>query len=278
MSHLKEITKMANIFKAFADPTRLRLIRLLASNMEEKLCVVDLAKKLGISQPAASQHIKVLKNINILYGLAFETIIKEIIINDQITNFPIKTVDNIGSWWSRQLAEVDILVVNKEKKQLFIGECKLNSKQVTYRLGVNLKKKGELIKWRVKARNNFFGIFTIGKIDNKLKDKLNKIGINATLDQLGENTSSLEEANKVGVEPNGDINYILFKYCKYYIKPSYNNYKMFMGEIYDAMKCIVKECPTPRAFRNEFRESAEWIRIKLLTPHEEKAIKRNGDV
>ena len=68
MSHLKQITIMANIFKAFADPTRLRLIRLLASNMEEKLCVVDLAKKLGISQPAASQHIKVLKNNNILYA------------------------------------------------------------------------------------------------------------------------------------------------------------------------------------------------------------------
>ena len=68
MSHLKQITIMAKIFKAFADPTRLRLIGLLASNMEEKLCVVDLAKKLDISQPAASQHIKVLKNINILYA------------------------------------------------------------------------------------------------------------------------------------------------------------------------------------------------------------------
>ncbi len=62
------LTKMSKIFKAFGDPTRLKMIRLLASNMEEKLCVIDIAKKLGISQPAVSQHIKVLKNIDILFS------------------------------------------------------------------------------------------------------------------------------------------------------------------------------------------------------------------
>lgn len=39
---------------------------MLASEMEDSLCVADLADKLGITQPAASQHIKVLKNIGIL--------------------------------------------------------------------------------------------------------------------------------------------------------------------------------------------------------------------
>lgn len=34
--------------------------------MNETLCVSDVAEKLGISQPAASQHIKVLKNVGIL--------------------------------------------------------------------------------------------------------------------------------------------------------------------------------------------------------------------
>ena len=65
MAH-KQISKMAEIFKAFSDPTRLRLIRLLASNMEERLTVQELAQKLNISQPAASQHLKVLKNIDVL--------------------------------------------------------------------------------------------------------------------------------------------------------------------------------------------------------------------
>ena len=58
--------KMSAVFKALGDPTRLRIIRMLASKMEDNLCVADLAKKLGVTQPAASQHIKVLKSIDIL--------------------------------------------------------------------------------------------------------------------------------------------------------------------------------------------------------------------
>ena len=60
------VLQMADVFKALGDPTRLRIIRLLASNMVDRLCVADLANKLGITQPAASQHIRVLKNIGIL--------------------------------------------------------------------------------------------------------------------------------------------------------------------------------------------------------------------
>ncbi|MGC9779526.1 MAG: winged helix-turn-helix transcriptional regulator [Candidatus Heimdallarchaeota archaeon] len=67
MSQKDNLIKAANVFKILADPTRLRMIRLLASNMEDKLCVIDLAKKLGITQPAASQHLKILKSANLLY-------------------------------------------------------------------------------------------------------------------------------------------------------------------------------------------------------------------
>lgn len=61
-----DLEKISEIFKALGDPTRLRLIRLLASQMIEKISVVELARKLEISQPSASQHIKVLKNLNLL--------------------------------------------------------------------------------------------------------------------------------------------------------------------------------------------------------------------
>ena len=61
---------MAETFRVFSDPTRLKMIRLLAFNREfskkKKLCVADLAKMLGITQPAASQHIKILKSIGII--------------------------------------------------------------------------------------------------------------------------------------------------------------------------------------------------------------------
>jgi hypothetical protein len=86
---------------------------------------------------------------------------------------------------------------------------------------------------------------------------------------------ALEKARSVGVRPNGDINYIIFKFCKYNVVPSYNNYKAFMGEIYVAMSRLR---PGYGKFIDEYRESAAWIRIKILTPYEEKAIERNGDV
>ena len=58
--------EMTEIFKALGDPNRLRIIRMLASNMINTLTVSELAEKLNITQPAASQHIKVLKNIRLL--------------------------------------------------------------------------------------------------------------------------------------------------------------------------------------------------------------------
>jgi ArsR family transcriptional regulator len=61
-----KVVMMSEIFKALGDPTRLRIIRMLASKMEGNLCVINLAKRLGITQPAVSQHIKVLKSIGIL--------------------------------------------------------------------------------------------------------------------------------------------------------------------------------------------------------------------
>ena len=84
---------------------------------------------------------------------------------------------------------------------------------------------------------------------------------------------ALEEAKKVVVKPNGDINYILFKYCKYHIKPSYNNYKTFMGEIYNALDSI-----SMGEYKNEYREAAAEIRRRILSPYEDGKIKQNGDV
>ena len=61
--HLKT---MANVLKSLGDEKRLRIIKMLASNANEIFCVSDVAKQLGISQPAVSQHIRVLKSIGIL--------------------------------------------------------------------------------------------------------------------------------------------------------------------------------------------------------------------
>ncbi|MFX1374899.1 MAG: ArsR/SmtB family transcription factor [Promethearchaeota archaeon] len=57
---------LSEFFKALSDHTRLKLIRLLMFNNEDKLKVIDLAEKIGISQPAITQHINVLKQLNLI--------------------------------------------------------------------------------------------------------------------------------------------------------------------------------------------------------------------
>jgi ArsR family transcriptional regulator len=54
---------MAEVFKALGDPTRLHIISLLSSS--KNLCVNIIASKLSMSQPAVSQHLKLLKNAGI---------------------------------------------------------------------------------------------------------------------------------------------------------------------------------------------------------------------
>ncbi|MEN6463397.1 MAG: metalloregulator ArsR/SmtB family transcription factor [Syntrophomonas sp.] len=46
------------LFKALGEPTRLKIIKLLA---ERELCVCDLEEIMQFSQPRISQHLKVLK-------------------------------------------------------------------------------------------------------------------------------------------------------------------------------------------------------------------------
>jgi ArsR family transcriptional regulator len=60
------VIRMAEFFKALGDPTRLKIIRMLASNPECRLCVGAIANRLGITQPAVSQHLKVLKNVGLV--------------------------------------------------------------------------------------------------------------------------------------------------------------------------------------------------------------------
>lgn len=63
------IKDQASIFAALADPTRLRLLKLLCSQHKpDALCVNALASLLGVTQPAISQHLRVLKSIGLVRG------------------------------------------------------------------------------------------------------------------------------------------------------------------------------------------------------------------
>jgi len=60
-----------------------------------------------------------------------------------------------------------------------------------------------------------------------------------------------------GVEPNGKLNYVLYKLCKDSVEPSYNNYKNFIGEL---------------------RQCATEIERRMLANYEDLKIEENGDV
>lgn len=67
----------------------------------------------------------------------------------------------------------------------------------------------------------------------------------------------VEDMASAAVKADGDLNYVLYAYCKRYVTPSYNNYKNFCGEL---------------------RQCATEIERRILAPYEDIKIIENGDV
>jgi len=64
---MDEIEALSEFFKALSDPTRLRLIKLLRDH-KGALCVNALALRLGVTQSAVSQHLRVLRQARLVQG------------------------------------------------------------------------------------------------------------------------------------------------------------------------------------------------------------------
>jgi len=58
--------RIVQLFKALGDETRLKILIILS---KRKICAKGMAKHLGISEAAVSQHIKVLKEAGIIVGV-----------------------------------------------------------------------------------------------------------------------------------------------------------------------------------------------------------------
>ncbi len=52
--------RLAHVFKALGDPTRVRLLSLIAAAEDGEACVCDLIEPVGLSQPTVSHHMKLL--------------------------------------------------------------------------------------------------------------------------------------------------------------------------------------------------------------------------
>jgi ArsR family transcriptional regulator, arsenate/arsenite/antimonite-responsive transcriptional repressor len=57
---------LATVLKSIADPTRLRLLSLVAAHEGGEACVCELTEPIGLSQPTVSHHLKILVDAGLL--------------------------------------------------------------------------------------------------------------------------------------------------------------------------------------------------------------------
>ena len=62
----EQAEQLAGVLKAVAEPTRLRLLSLVAATQGQEACVCDLTEPVGLSQPTVSHHLKVLVDAGLL--------------------------------------------------------------------------------------------------------------------------------------------------------------------------------------------------------------------
>ncbi len=52
--------RLAHLFKALSDPSRVKLISLIAAAKDSEACACDLTEPVGLSQPTVSHHMRIL--------------------------------------------------------------------------------------------------------------------------------------------------------------------------------------------------------------------------
>lgn len=63
---LEDAERLARMFKALGDPTRVRLLSLIAAQPSREACICDLVEPVGLAQPTVSHHMKQLVDAGIV--------------------------------------------------------------------------------------------------------------------------------------------------------------------------------------------------------------------
>lgn len=109
---MNEIEKIAETFKSLADPTRLKLVKLLSDSSPAltlgdctpetcngqggPLCVNALASRLGVTQSAVSQHMRVLRQAGIVRGERRGAFVHYTIDPEGLATFKARLHDTLG--------------------------------------------------------------------------------------------------------------------------------------------------------------------------------------
>ena len=59
------VDRMCAYNKAVSEPTRMKMIKVLGSHRDSPLNVSEIADELGISQPAATKHLRIMENVGL---------------------------------------------------------------------------------------------------------------------------------------------------------------------------------------------------------------------
>lgn len=96
--------ELAKLFKALSDETRLNIL-LLVSN--RNICQKGISRHLNVSDSAVSQHIKILKDANIISGYK-EGYYVIYHINKDVFGSCIEFIKNLGEESSENMKKIDI--------------------------------------------------------------------------------------------------------------------------------------------------------------------------
>ena len=77
-----ELESMSDLFKAMADPGRLKILLALAG---QEMCVCDLAALLGVSESAASHQIRILRTMNLVKNRRDGQVLYYRLVDDHVT-------------------------------------------------------------------------------------------------------------------------------------------------------------------------------------------------
>jgi ArsR family transcriptional regulator len=92
---MDEIEELAEVFKALSDPTRLRVVKLLGEH-QGALCVNALAHRLGVTQSAVSQHLRVLRQARLVQGVRHGYHVHYSLAPDQLEQHKAKLRETLG--------------------------------------------------------------------------------------------------------------------------------------------------------------------------------------
>ncbi|RSN48602.1 ArsR/SmtB family transcription factor [Actinomadura sp. WAC 06369] len=80
-----DAAELAGVFKALADPVRLRLLNMIASAAGGEICVCDLTGAFAQSAPTISHHLKVLRTAGLIDGERRGTWVYYRVVEDRLT-------------------------------------------------------------------------------------------------------------------------------------------------------------------------------------------------